>query len=116
MLPEYLHAPIRTIALAGTPVTLAGIHKGLQEYSENELEGYILSKENIVELYRYLVKYNPAELLNKHPDLLKNREDLILSGTAILLYLIRILEIPEVIVSTKGIRYGAVIKYLRQIS
>ncbi len=114
MLPELLYAPAKTLALAGTPVTLTSIYKGMREYDEHEIEGFILSKNNILELFRYLSKFTPAELLDMYPLLIKNREDLILSGTSILLYLMNILKIPEVIVSTRGIRYGAVIQYLRQ--
>jgi exopolyphosphatase/guanosine-5'-triphosphate,3'-diphosphate pyrophosphatase len=113
MLPDKQFAPAKTIALAGTPVVLAGIYKGMTEYNEYELEGSILTKENIAGLYKYLSGFNPAELLKKYPQLIENREDLILSGTTILLYLLNILELPDVLVSTYGIRYGAIIKYLR---
>lgn len=116
MLRDQDIAPVRTIALAGTPVVLASIFKGLTEYNEYKIEGCILTKENITGLYNYMSGFSPAQLLKKYPGLIEKREDLILSGTAILLYLLNLLGITEILVSTYGIRYGAIIKYLRERS
>lgn len=114
MLRDQDIAPASTIALAGTPVVLASIFKGLTRYNEYEIEGCILTKENITGLYNYMSGFSSAQLLKKYPGLIEKREDLILSGTAILLHLLKILGISEVLVSTFGIRYGAIIKYLRE--
>ena len=109
VLPKFINAPGQTIALAGTPVTLACIYKGLTKY-ESKVEGFKLTRENINSLQKYLLKFSPSELLHKYPDIVKHREDLILSGACILLFILELLNIAEVIVSTKGIRYGALYK------
>ena len=109
VLPKFINAPGQTIALAGTPVTLACIYKGLTKY-ESKVEGFKLTRENINSLQKYLLKFSPSELLHKYPDIVKHREDLILSGACILLFITELLNIAEVIVSTKGIRYGALYK------
>ena len=109
VLPKFINAPGQTIALAGTPVTLACIYKGLTKY-ESKVEGFKLTRENINSLQKYLLKFSPSELLHKYPDIVKHREDLILSGACILLFIMELLNIAEVIVSTKGIRYGALYK------
>ena len=109
VLPETANIPMKTIALAGTPVTLACIYKGLAVYQESKVEGVKLTRSQVNYLQKYLLKFSPAELLSKYPKIVKNREDLILSGTNILLYIMKIFNIAEVIVSTRGIRYGAII-------
>lgn len=116
VLPNRDLAPLTAAALAGTPVTLASIHEGLKIYKENEVEGYVLEIETVRELSGFLESYSPDQLLEMYPDLLKGRQDLILIGAYILLYIMDILNLDSVIVSTKGIRYGAIIKYLDTIS
>lgn len=112
VLPFIDYAPDKAIALAGTPVTLACIYKDLNVYSEADIEGFVLTKEIVSSISLFLSRFKHDELLNKYPDLLKGREDLILSGSVILLYLMELLKLDEVIVSTKGIRYGSIIKNL----
>ncbi len=109
VLPEFVKAPTMTIALAGTPVTLACIDKGLTRYQESKVEGLKLTREKIAYLQKFLSGFTPSELLNKFPEIVRSREDLILSGTTILLFIMELLNITEVIVSTQGIRYGAIL-------
>ncbi len=113
LLPISKLAPVKTVAIAGTPVTLACIQKELQFYKEGDVEGSILTLAEIKNLCEYFIKYSPGELLNLYPNILQNREDLILSGSLILLYISELFGIDKVIVSTNGIRFGAIIKYIR---
>lgn len=112
MLPLPGDAPVTAVALAGTPVTLASIHKSLSNYEAEQIEGFKLKRDAVSELTRYLEKYSPDQLLKMYPELLGGREDLILIGAYILLYIMNILNLDDVLVSTKGIRYGAILKYL----
>ena len=112
VLPEFKYAPGNVVALAGTPVALACLHAGISDYDESRVEASVLSYDDIAALKRYLAGFSPAELLNKHPNILRDRQDLILSGTSILFIIMELLKIDKVIVSTKGVRYGALIKYL----
>lgn len=112
MLPYFNYAPDISIALDGTPVSLACISKGMKEYDEGKTEGSILTKKLIEELVNFISGISPAELLNQFPEIVKGREDLILTGAVILLNICKILNLSEVIVSTKGIRYGAILKFL----
>ena len=112
MLPLVENAPVTAVALAGTPVTLVSIHKNLADIDTEQIEGFQLTKDTVSDLSLYLEKFSPDQLLKMYPDLLEGREDLILVGAYILLYIMNILKIDDVIVSTKGIRYGAILKYL----
>lgn len=102
----------RAIAIAGTPTTLAAIKLNLHEYDENFLEGYILNCNEIQNLISELSGLNDAEIIKRFRAVVKGREDVILNGAIILIFLMQLMGIDEVLVSTKGIRYGAVCKEL----
>lgn len=115
VLPKLLYAPDTAVALAGTPVSLFCIRKGLTEYNKNEIEGGILTINDVQFLFDYLTKLTPTEILKLYKRIIEKREDLILSGNVILLYIMKLLKIEKVIVSTKGVRYGAIRKYLSEL-
>ena len=56
-----------------------------------------------------LAELSINEIQNKFKTIVNGREDLILSGAIILLFIMKLLNIDNVIVSTKGIRFGAII-------
>ncbi|RPI75098.1 MAG: Ppx/GppA family phosphatase [Ignavibacteriales bacterium] len=102
----------RTIAIAGTPTTLAAIKHKLKSYDEELIEGSSLTFEELNTFVAELSKLSYAEILDKYYQIVKGREDILLAGTIILRELLKLLNIEEVKVSTKGIRYGAIIKWL----
>jgi len=103
------YAPEAAIALAGTPTTLACIKKNLEQFDENLVEGSILSCQDIEEMIDMLAELSIKEIQNKFKTIVNGREDLILSGAIILLFIMKLLNIDNVIVSTKGIMFGAII-------
>ena len=100
----------RAIAIAGTPTTLAAIKLDMSIYDEDKLEGSILKYNEIKNLLEELSRLNEMDILDKYRSVIKGREDVILSGTIILFHIMKILKIPAITVSTKGIRYGAIYK------
>ncbi len=103
------YAPDLAIALAGTPTTLACIKQNLEQFDEGLVEGSILSYEDIEEMINLLSEFSIKEIRNRYKAVVNGREDLILSGAIILLFIMEILKIDNVLVSTKGIRFGAII-------
>ena len=55
---------------------------------------------------------NSFDIKDKYKSIVSGREDVLLAGTIILYKLMEILEVESVKVSTKGIRYGAVEKFI----
>jgi exopolyphosphatase/guanosine-5'-triphosphate,3'-diphosphate pyrophosphatase len=102
--------PSKSIAIAGTPTTLACIQKGLTFYNEDKVEGSVLKIEDIKKLKNELKFLSPKQILDKYKTVVTGREDVLLAGTIILFELMTKLKIPEVIVSTRGIRYGVIYK------
>ncbi len=104
---NFLHE--RAIAIAGTPTTLACIQLGLKEFDESKIEGYTLSKADLSFLVKNIAVMSPEEIQKEYKAVVKGREDVLFAGSFILLKLMDILKLNHVQVSTKGIRYGAII-------
>jgi exopolyphosphatase / guanosine-5'-triphosphate,3'-diphosphate pyrophosphatase len=103
----------RVIAIAGTPTTLACIQKGLNIYNEDEVEGSILRRKDILELKEGLSCLSAKQIKEKYMQVVSGREDVLFAGTIILHKIMDLLNLSEVIVSTKGIRYGAISEFLK---
>ncbi len=110
---DHIHAPDNTIAIAGTPTTLACIKNGLNNFNEEKIEGSTLSISEMHNLIQELKNLSSSEISERYKSVTKGREDLILTGSYILFLIMNILDIDKVIVSTKGIRYGAIVNYLK---
>ena len=101
-------APDTAIALAGTPTTLSCMKQNLEEYNEQSVEGSKLAASEIELLIGEISKITVQELKRKYKSVMNGREDIILAGAIILFNIMKLLNLSEVIVSTKGIRYGAI--------
>ena len=112
-LREFVPAGVPTIAVAGTPTTLSCIKQGLKTYKEEAVEGSILKNNEIKSLRKTLEQLTHDKISSSFGDVVKGRVDIILAGTVILDALADILAVPEIIVSSKGIRYGAVVDYIK---
>jgi exopolyphosphatase/guanosine-5'-triphosphate,3'-diphosphate pyrophosphatase len=98
------------IAIAGTPTTLASIKKRLNVYDEQAVEGDELEFSDINCFINELSKLKSEEILNKYQTVVSNREDLLLPGSVLLYKIMSYFKLNKVIVSTKGLRYGVIIK------
>jgi exopolyphosphatase/guanosine-5'-triphosphate,3'-diphosphate pyrophosphatase len=105
---------VRAIAIAGTPTTLACIQKGLKVYNEDEVEGSILTQGDVFRLKEELYNLSSTQIKKKYSQVVSGREDVLLAGTIILHKLMKLLNLKELLVSTKGIRYGAIVELLRK--
>jgi exopolyphosphatase/guanosine-5'-triphosphate,3'-diphosphate pyrophosphatase len=105
---------VRAIAIAGTPTTLACIQKGLKVYNEDEVEGSILTQCDVFRLKEELYNLSSTQIKKKYSQVVSGREDVLLAGTIILHKLMKLLNLTELLVSTKGIRYGAIVEFLRK--
>jgi len=97
------------VGVGGTITTLAAIHQELDEYNSNSIQGYVLQKEDIVRLLTYL-KRMTLEERRKVKGLPPQRADVIVAGAAIFSTIMEILKSREIIISTRGLRYGALLK------
>ncbi len=100
------------IAVAGTPTTLACIQNGMTEYDEFKIEGKVLKLNEVENFSLELSRYTPLEIKEKYRAVVVGREDVLLAGTILLFQIMKYLNAEEVVVSSKGLRYGAVVEYL----
>ncbi|MDO8549806.1 MAG: Ppx/GppA phosphatase family protein [Ignavibacteria bacterium] len=114
-IPKNVNDIDSAIAIAGTPTTLVCIKHKLKIYDEDIVEGSTLTIEELENFVIELSHLNSAEILNKYSQIVKGREDVLLAGTIILKEIMNKLKINEVKVSTKGIRYGAIINWLNSL-
>jgi exopolyphosphatase/guanosine-5'-triphosphate,3'-diphosphate pyrophosphatase len=105
--------PEKVIAIAGTPTTLACMIKGLKEFEEAEIDGSDLTAADLQNLISEIKKLQPEQIKKTFGNVLSGREDIILGGALILKKLMEIIDLDKVMVSSRGIRYGAIINYLK---
>jgi len=105
--------PEKVIAIAGTPTTLACMIKGLKEFEEAEINGSDLTAADLQNLISEIKKLQPEQIKKTFGNVLSGREDIILGGALILKKLMEIIDLDKVMASSRGIRYGAIINYLK---
>ena len=111
---ELSERPNDVIGIAGTATTAACMVLGLKEFQEELVNNFELNQEMITKLLDNLFKLNAKEILAKYGRVMEGREDIILAGIIILNQIIKKLGIDKVTVSTRGIRYGAIINHFQK--
>jgi len=104
--------PDTTIAIAGTATTLACMNLGIKKFEEDKIENSTMTIEEIKNLIANLSKLTSLEILEQYGSVMKGREDIILAGAIILSEILELLNVKKLLVSSRGIRYGAIVKYL----
>ncbi len=103
------------IAVAGTPTTLACIKLNLKAFEERLIDGVHLSKFDIHAIINSISAMNKEKVLEEYGEVVKGREDLLLTGSLILLGLLELLNNESLIVSTRGLRYGTILNRLEKM-
>ena len=98
--------PSRAIAVAGTPTSLAAIDQGLEPYDPGRVHGYHLGLQRIQRMLSRLSSLPLAERL-RVPGLQPGRAPTIVSGTVILVQVMRAFGLQEVEVSELDILHGS---------
>ncbi len=101
-----------TIAVAGTPTTLSCINQNIKVYDEKSVDNSKISYSEIENIISELSTLSPEQVRNRYGQIVEGREDILLTGTIILKRLMNKLELKEITVSNKGLRYGVIIDYL----
>lgn len=94
----------KAIAVAGTPTTIAMLDQEIP-FQEEKVHGYKLKFADLERWYSKLAEMTVEErqeLQGMNPK----RADVIVAGTSILMASAKYLNLNELIVSTKGVRYG----------
>jgi len=107
ILSPYLASGARLVGTAGSVTTILTLVRGMARYDPAGVHGQKLSRAEIDALFSRLREIPARERLSL-PGLERGREDIILSGTVILLSLLDFLRQSELLVSAYGLREGVV--------
>lgn len=101
------------VGVAGTVTTLGAIAADIAEFNPTLLDGFSLSSRAIHAITERLSTLSVDEI-RRIPQVHPERADLLLGGAIILDEFVAINSVAEVIVSTRGVRYGYAERRLRQ--
>ena len=96
------------ICVAGTMTSLGAMLKGLKNYRDNLVDGYEFSFMNFEKLISKLDKMEPFQILKEFP-IIGKRFETIAGGGIVGVEIGRRLNVKNVIISTRGLRYGTLI-------
>ena len=103
------------VGTAGTITTLAAIDQKLDRYDPQKVTGHRISRRSLEQLFSSLASLT-KEKRRQVPGLEEGREDLILSGTQILLRLMESLGFESLVVVDSGLLEGVMLEGIRDDS
>ena len=103
---------VTLVGLAGTVSCIAAIEIGLEKYDREKIHHFHLSKDAVEDVFRTLATENKLERMS-NPGLEEDRADVIVAGTAILVKIMRQLQLTECLVSESDIMDGILHSMLR---
>lgn len=106
---KFPQGPRQIVAVAGTPTSLACLERG-QPYDESFVH---LSRLNLEKLQSWILKLFPLPVSDREKiiGMPKGRADVLVAGTCILAAALQALKAKEIIVSTKGVRFGVALQW-----
>ncbi len=93
------------IGTSGTVTTVAASHLGLKRYDRNKVDGLRMTSEQIDRVIRDYLSMGP-EGRKRDPRIGRDRQELIMSGAAILQALLRVWPTDRLSVADRGLREG----------
>jgi exopolyphosphatase/guanosine-5'-triphosphate,3'-diphosphate pyrophosphatase len=106
----------KLIAVAGTPTALAAMKLRLEVFDAKKVNGITISKHEIDTMSEEVLSLSPTELVKKYPAVHPSRADILPAGTIILREVLEFLKMPEVEISTYGLRYGIMLRECERTS
>ena len=97
------------VGVAGTVTTLGAMEMEIERFDAEELNGHFLGQSQVVSLCARLLTL-PVEEIRRIPQIHEQRADIISAGALILQLALEQLGCPGLTVSTRGIRYGLLMR------
>jgi len=110
VLSDAMRAGLKLVGTGGTTTLLARMENQMTDYDRERLDGMRLGREQILQ-YMTRLWGLPLARRREIPGLPANRADIILMGVAIYEAVLRHLGFNELYVSTRGLRFGALLDH-----
>ena len=107
--------PKKLIAVAGTPTSLAAIKHRLDHFDTSAVDGTVINSNELEIMIRLMFSISAQELVRRYPAVSPARADILPAGALILDEVLEVMKIDEVHVSTKGVRYGILLREMAQM-
>ncbi len=104
-----LPSDTKLVGVAGTVTTLGAWHLALERYDAAKLDSLELSRGDVHRCVEEL-KFRTVAERRELPGMEKGREDVLLAGSMILWRAMEVLDFKSVTVSTRGLRFGALLR------
>jgi exopolyphosphatase/guanosine-5'-triphosphate,3'-diphosphate pyrophosphatase len=98
------------IGVAGTLTSLAYMDLNLKKYNPARINGHILTRSKIRKYIQNLSKMTHNQMIKEYPEVMEGRADIFIAGILILDGFMGYYNQEKIIVSTGGIRHGALLK------
>ncbi len=111
---NFAFRPEHFVGVAGTVTTLAAMQLRMADYNPEKVDSCHLNFQQVTEMVEDLKRKSLSE--KRHlPGLSPKRADVILAGAMILLQVMREFDFVEVTVSDRGLRFGVLIDFAKNI-
>lgn len=101
--------PMQLVGTGGTTTILARMQLQMEDYDRNRIDGTRISRHSLIEVMEQLWSL-PLSKRKQIVGLPPNRADIILMGVAICEATLQSLDFPDLYVSTRGLRFGAIMQ------
>ncbi|HYM19879.1 MAG TPA: hypothetical protein VEW28_02630 [Candidatus Kapabacteria bacterium] len=108
-------SPRSLIAVAGTPTSLAAMKHRLTHFDTNIVDGTIIHRDELQAMLEEMFSISAEELVRRYPAVSPARADILPAGALILDEAMLLLKLEEARVSTKGVRYGILLREIERM-
>ena len=103
--PYGLTQNLQIVGVSGTATTFGALHLGLRTYDRSKVDGLWLPADSAGEVADQLLAMDPSDRA-QHPGIGRGRSELVISGSAILMTILRIWPVDRLRIADRGLREG----------
>ena len=102
---EFTPEKLQIIGVSGTATTFGALHLGLRSYDRNKVDGLWLPADGAADIADRLLTMEGEDRAG-HPGIGRGRSDLVISGAAILMTILRLWPVERLRIADRGLREG----------
>lgn len=103
--PDALSRKLQIIGVSGTATTFGALHLGLRTYDRSKVDGLWLPAEGAGIVADRLLAMDPDDRAT-HPGIGRGRSELVISGSAVLMTILRVWPVDWLRIADRGLREG----------